>query len=251
LALLIVMAIAGVWRHRWWLAAVPALIAVGVVFAFVQPYLIPDLDPLRDPQAAANARELAAAEGIPGTPVRVQNTHNLGGQPNAEAVGVGPSQRVIVWDTLLQRFSASEVRVVLAHEFGHLSRHHLWKGLAWTALLALPILLVVELATRRRGGLYEPTAVPLAIFVVVALLFCLSPLQNAFSRRLESEADWVALETTHDPKAAQALFRRFTRIALVEPRSPGWAELLIGNHPDVMQRIEMAQAWRLRHPGGH
>jgi STE24 endopeptidase len=249
LALLVVMALAGVWRRRWWLAAAPALMAIGVLFAFAQPYLIPDIDPLRDPRAAADARQLAAAEGIPGTPVRVQNTHNLGGQPNAEAVGLGPSQRVVVWDTLLRRFPSSEVRAVLAHEFAHLSRHHLWKQLAWMALLLLPVLLAVELATRRRGGLYEPTAVPLAIFVVVALLFCLSPLQNAFSRRLESEADWVALETTHDPAAMQALFRRFTRIALVQPRSPGWAEFLLDDHPTGMQRIEMARAWRLRHSG--
>jgi STE24 endopeptidase len=179
----------------------------------------------------------------------VQNTRNLGGAPNAEAAGIGPSQRVIVFDTLLQRFSPAEIRVVLAHEFGHLSRDHLWKGLAWSALLLLPIALVVELVTRRRGGLYEPTAVPLAIFVVVALLFLASPLQAAFSRRLESEADWVALQTTHEPGAMEGLFRRFTRIALVQPDPPGWTKLLIEDHPSVMQRIEMAEAWRARYAG--
>ncbi len=245
LALLIVMAIAGVWRRRWWLAAVPALLAVSALFAFVQPYLLPNIHALRDPQVAADARQLAAAEGIPGTPVRVQNTRNLGGAPNAEAAGLGPSRRVIVWDTLLKRFPPAQIRVVLAHEFGHLSRDHLWKGLAWTALLLLPIALVVELVTRRRGGLYEPTAVPLAIFVVVVLLFLATPLQTAFSRRLESEADWVALQTTHEPGATQALFRRLSRLALVQPDPPAWTKLLIENHPSVMERIEMARAWPL------
>jgi STE24 endopeptidase len=247
LALLIVMALAGLWRRRWWLAAVPALLAVNVLFAFVQPYLLPNLHALRDPQVAADARQLAEAEGIPGTPVRVQNTRNLGGAPNAEAAGLGPSKRVIVWDTLLKRFRAAQIRVVLAHEFGHLSRDHLWKGLAWAALLLLPIALVVELVTRGRGGLYEPTAVPLAVFVVVALLFCVTPLQTAFSRRLESEADWVALQTTHEPGAMQGLFRRLSRIARVEPDPPAWTKLLIEGHPTVMERIEMAEAWRERH----
>ncbi len=247
LALLIVMAIAGVWRRRWWLAAVPALLAVSALFAFVQPYLLPNIHALRDPQVAADARQLAAAEGIPGTPVRVQNTRNLGGAPNAEAAGLGPSRRVIVWDTLLKRFPPAQIRVVLAHEFGHLSRDHLWKGLAWTALLLLPIALVVELVTRRRGGLYEPTAVPLAIFVVVVLLFLATPLQTAFSRRLESEADWVALQTTHEPGATQALFRRLSRLALVQPDPPRWTKLLLEDHPSVMERIEMARAWRARH----
>ena len=249
LALLIVMALAGLWRRRWWLAAVPALLAVSLLFAFVQPYLLPDLHPLHNQQVASDVRQIAAAEGIPDVPVRVQNTRNLSGAPNAEAAGIGPSQRVIVFDTLLQRFHPAEIRVVLAHEFGHLSRDHLWKGLAWMALLLLPIALVVELVTRRRGGLYEPTAVPLAIFVVVALLFLASPLQDAFSRRLESEADWVALQTTHEPGAMEGLFRRFTRIALVQPDPPGWTKLLIEDHPSVMQRIEMAEAWRARYAG--
>ena len=233
LALLIVMALAGVWRRRWWLPAAPALVAVSLLFAFVQPYLIPDLDPLRDPRVAADARQLAAEEGISGTTVRVQNTHNLGGGPNAEAAGIGPSKRVILWDTLLERFRRAEIRVVLAHEFAHLSRNHILKTFAWMALLALPIAFLVALTTRRRGGLFEPAAVPIAIFVVVALLFVLSPLQRAFSQRLEAEADWVALEATRDPGAAKALFRRFTRVALVQPDPPGWAGLLIDTHPSM------------------
>jgi Zn-dependent protease with chaperone function len=247
-ALLIVMALAGVWRRAWWVAAVPALLAVTLVFAFVQPYLLPDLHPLRDPALAAEAKQLAADEGVAGTPVRVQDTHNLGGGPNAEAAGLDGSRRVIVWDTLLRRFPPSEVRVVLAHEFGHLAHDHVLKGLAWTGLLAIPIALIVALATRRRGGIYEPTAVPLALFIVVALLFVASPLQNAFSRRLEAEADWSALQATHDPAAARALFRRFTRVARAQPTSPGWATLMLENHPTIMERIEMADAWRSLHP---
>jgi STE24 endopeptidase len=247
-ALLIVMALAGVWRRAWWVAAVPALLAVTLLFAFVQPYLLPDLHPLRDPALAAEAKQLAADEGVAGTPVRVQDTHNLGGGPNAEAAGLDGSRRVIVWDTLLRRFPPSEVRVVLAHEFGHLAHDHVLKELAWTGLLAIPIALIVALATRGRGGIYEPTAVPLALFIVVALLFVASPLQNAFSRRLEAEADWSALQATHDPAAARALFRRFTRVARAQPTSPGWATLMLENHPTIMERIEMADAWRSLHP---
>jgi Zn-dependent protease with chaperone function len=244
LALLIVMALAGVWRRAWWVAAVPALLAVTLVFAFVQPYLLPGQHPLRDPALAAEARRLAADQGVSGTPVRVQDTHDLGGSPNAAAAGIDGSRRVIVWDTLLHRFSAAEVRTVLAHEFGHHAHDHVLKGLAWAALLAIPIALIVALATRRRGGIYEPTAVPLALFVVVALLWIASPLQNAYSRRLEAEADWSALQATRDPAAAKALFRRFTRIALAEPTSPGWATLMLETHPTIMSRIEMADAWR-------
>jgi STE24 endopeptidase len=249
LALLIVMAVAGVWRRFWWIAAAPALVAVVVAFAFVQPYLIPDQHPLRDPEIAADADRLATAEGIPDTTVRVQNTRNLGGSPNAEAAGIGPSRRVILWDTLLQRFSRAEVRVVLAHEFAHLSRDHLLKLFAGMAMLALPIAFVVALATRRRGGLYEPAAVPLAVFVVTALLFVLLPLQTAFTRTLEAEADWISLQTTHDPAATTGTFRRLARLSMAQPDPPTWDYVLFADHPTVMQRIEMARAWKERNAG--
>jgi len=249
LALLIVMALAGLWRRAWWIAAAPALVAVTLAFAFVQPYLIPDQHPVHNPAIAVDARELAKAEGIPGTTVRVQNTHNLGGSPNAEAAGLGPTRRVILWDTLLQRFPPSQVRVVMAHEFAHLSRDHLWKEFGFLALLGLPIALAVALATRRRGGLFEPASVPLAIFIVAALLFVTLPLQTAFTRRIESEADWVALNTTHDPAATTGLFKRLGRLSRAQPNPPGWDQFLFGDHPSIMQRIEMAKAWKERNPG--
>jgi STE24 endopeptidase len=249
LALLIVMALAGVWRRRWWLPAAPALVAVGLLSALVQPYLVPGLDPVRDPQVAADARRLADREGVPGTPVRVQDTRDQGGGPNAQATGIGPSRRVILWDTLLTSFRPAEVRVVLAHEFAHLSRDHILKAFAWMALIGLPLAFAVAVATRRRGGMFEPAAVPVAIFTVVALLVVVAPIQNAFFQRLEAEADWVALQTTRDPAAAKSLFHGFTRVALVQPDPPGWADLLIYDHPSSMERIAMAQAWRSRHSG--
>jgi STE24 endopeptidase len=249
LALLIVMALTGLWRRAWWIAAAPALVAVSLAFAFVQPYLIPSQHDLHNPAIAADARELAKDEGIPGTKVTVQDTHDLGGSPNAEATGLGPTKRVVLWDTLLQRFPASQVRVVLAHELAHLSRDHLWKSFGFMALLALPIALAVALVTRRRGGLYDPASVPLAIFVVAALLFLALPLQTAFTRRIESEADWVALNTTHDPGAMTGLFRRLGRISRAQPDPPGWDQFLFGDHPSIMQRIAMARAWKERNPG--
>ena len=249
LALLIVMALTGLWRRAWWIAAAPALVAVTLAFAFVQPYLIPGQHDVHKSAIAADARQLAQREGIPGTKVTVQDTHNLGGGPNAEATGLGPTKRVILWDNLVQKFPNSQVRVVLAHEFAHLSRDHLWNAFGFMALLALPIALAVALVTRRRGGLYEPASVPLAIFVVAALLFVTLPLQTAFTRRLESEADWVALNTTRDPAAMTGLFQRLGRLAHAQPNPPGWDQFIFGDHPSIMQRIEMAKAWRERNPG--
>jgi hypothetical protein len=54
----------------------------------------------------------------------------------------------------------------------------------------------------------------------------------------------MALRTTHDSAAATGLFRRFVPTTLDEPNPSTVDYLLLENHPTIMQRIAMAQAWR-------
>jgi STE24 endopeptidase len=245
LVIAIVMGFAGWLRNRWWIPGVPAIVGVGVLVAFITPFLIPATHRLHDPAIRAAARRLEQTEGLPRVPLEVQDVHEFTTAPNAESVGLGPTRRVILWDTLLG-FPRREVRVVIGHELGHLKHEHIWKGLAWEAVFLLPIGLLIALATRRRGGLYSPRAVPLALLVFVVLQLAVSPLQNAVSSRMESEADWTALNATSDPAAATGLFRRLARTSLADPSPPGWWQALIGDHPTIMRRIEMVKAWQTR-----
>jgi STE24 endopeptidase len=245
LTLLIVMGLAGRFPRNWWLPAAPVFVAIAAFFVFTSPYLT-DAHRLRDPQLRADARALAHKEGLGDIPVEVEDVSSETSAPNAEATGLGPSRRVILWDTLL-KFPRDEVDVVLAHEFGHLARHHLPKLLVWYTLFAFPGAYLIAVATRRRGGMASPAAVPWSLLVVAALGLVALPLENAISRHVESEADWMALETTRDPDAAERLFQRFTRVALEQPDPPRWAELVTGNHPTIEDRIRMALAWRDRH----
>ena len=168
-------------------------------------------------------------------------------QANAYAVGLGPSRRVVLWDTLLDgEYSTAEVNAVVAHELGHHSSYHLAKGLAWYALLALPGTFLIALVTRRRGGMARAEAVPLGLLVVVALQLVAVPAQNWISRRMESEADWKSLQTTHDPQAMRSLFIRFSQDDLGDPSPPTWAYLLFEGHPTLAQRVAMADAWAER-----
>ncbi|HEY1365576.1 MAG TPA: M48 family metalloprotease [Gaiellaceae bacterium] len=247
LAILIVMGLAGRLPRYWWIPGAAVFVGLTLLFAFVTPWLIVNTHRLRDPQLVATARQLARAEGVPNTRVEVQEVRTETSAPNAEAVGIGPGRRVVLWDTLLDgRFNVREIRVVLAHEFGHLARNHIWKSVAWYALFALPGAFLIAVATRRRGGMARPEAVPLALFVLVALQFVAQPAQVAISRHLESEADWLALQTTRDPTAARQLFRDLGQAADDQPSPPLWDYILFENHPTIAQRIAMVEAWRAR-----
>ena len=249
MAILIVMAIAGPLRDRWWIAGGPAFVAVALAFAFLQPYLISDTHPLRKPAVAAQAKQLAREQGLPAIEVKVENVHRNTTAPNAEAAGLGPSRRVLLWDTVLDgRFNLRQLRVLLAHEFAHLSRDHIIKGILWFALFALPGAFVVAVATRRRGGMRDPRAVPLALFVVIVLQIALMPAQSLVTRRVEAEADWIALQTTRDPAAVQGLLQRLATTSLSQPRPPTWSYVWLDDHPTIIQRIAMARAWAKRHP---
>lgn len=246
-AVLIVMGLARRLGERWWLAGGVFVAGAAVAATFLQPYLVTGTRPIR---SAALRDTLAAYErqqGLGGVTVRIETVSDLTHAPNAFAYGFGRSSRIVVWDTLLDgRYSGAEVRAVLAHELAHLSRRHVMKGLAWFALFALPGAWVLARSTRRRGGLGEPAAVPVALAVLVGLQLASLPLQSAVSRRIEAEADWVALETTGDPPGAEALFREFTSVSLDDPSPPIWSYVLFSTHPTIVQRIAMARAFELR-----
>jgi STE24 endopeptidase len=245
----IAMGLAGVMRRWWWLAVVPAFIGLAALFTFVSPYLVPDTAPIRDPELVAEARALERIEGAPQARLREQDVHRFTTAPNAEALGLGSSSTVILWDTLLRDgFSREEIRLVLAHEVGHLAHHDPLKRLGWLALFLLPAWGLVALFTRRRGGFARPEAVPVAILVLVTFQLLATPFLNVTFRRQEAAADWAALQATHEPATTKALMRQLATKSLSNPDPPFWIYALYENHPTIMQRIEMAQGWEERSP---
>jgi len=247
LALLVAMALAAVLRRWWWLAAAPIFAGLALLSSFLSVYLIPNTRPLRDPGAQAALSSLARREGIPGTRAEVQEVARYTTAPNAESVGFGPTRRVILWDTLLDgRFTQRQVAVVLAHELGHLAHRHPLKRVGWLALFLLPAAALVALSTRSRGGLARPEAVPVALLVFVALQLLTQPAWNVIYRREEAEADWSALKATRDPNAAIGLFRQLALTSSSDPDPEGWSYVLYADHPTIVQRIAMAEAWQRR-----
>ena len=248
LQIAIVMVFARRYPRHWWLPVTPIFLGLATLALLVSPYLLAlSVDPPKSPQVRQDVQTLEQREGVSGTPVDVEEVSDLTTQANAFAVGVGPTTRVVIWDTLLDgRFSRGEIRVVLAHEFGHVARGHLWKGIGWAALFAFPLTFALAQITRRRGGLGDPGVLPYGVLVLVLLQLALTPAQNVVSRHVEAEADWVALQTTRDPASGRGLFEKFQETSLAQPNPPTWDYLFIETHPTIMQRIAMTEAWQDR-----
>jgi STE24 endopeptidase len=101
LALAIVMGLARKVGRLWWLPAAPIFVGLPVLLAFVSPWLLPT-HRLGDPQLRAAAMRLEAREGVSHVPVVVQDVRDVTSLPNAEAMGIGPSRRIVPWDTLVE-----------------------------------------------------------------------------------------------------------------------------------------------------
>jgi STE24 endopeptidase len=249
LSVLIVMGLARKLGQWWWIPGAAAFVALFALFVFISPYLTPETKPLDDPKLEVTAQRLAEKEGVEDVlPVEVEDVDEYTDAANAYATGFGPTRKVVLWNTLLDgRFSDRQVAVVIAHEFGHHARDHLPKAIGWYALFAVPGAFLIALATRRRGGMGQPAAVPVSLLVLVVLTLVATPVDNVISRHMEVEADWMALEATRDPEAATQLFQNFSTTSLGDPDPPTWAYLLFDSHPTLMQRIAMTEEWQDRY----
>ena len=247
LAIVVLVGLAGRFRY-WWALATIVFVAIAATFALVSGWLAAAYShPLRNPILAADVRRLERVEGVPGTPVSVQNVSSWTNQANAFTTGFGPSTRVVLWDTLLDgRFSRGEEDVVIAHELGHVRSRHIVKGIAWSALVIVATFWLLGLSLRGRGGVGRPENLPLVFLVLSVLALVTAPVQNVVSRRYESEADWRALRATKDPASMVKLFRSFEETSLEQPNPPAWDYLWLENHPTLMQRIAMAERFRER-----
>ena len=245
-ALLIVMGLARKLGDSWWLPGAGVFVVIAALFSFVAPYLDFTTTPLKDKALLEAAADYESKFGLGHVPLRVEKVSPDTDEANAYAFGLGPSRRVVFWDTILRKpFTEEEQKVVLAHELGHHSQEHLPKGLGWFALFAIPGAWVLMRATRRRGGMGDPAAVPLALFVVAILQLATLPLTELnISSRMEAEADWKALEVTRDPAGLEDLMVEFGKTSLGDPAPPLLAQIVFGTHPTLADRI--ADGARLR-----
>jgi STE24 endopeptidase len=245
--LAIAMGLARLLRRTWWMAAAPVFTGLVLLFAFLSPYLTPNLGKLHSHELRVAAKHLAKVEHVPDAKVSVDEVHAYTTAPNAEALGIGSTKRVILWDTLLRPpFTTKEVRPVIAHELAHLQRGHILKSVGLFGLFAFPLAFAIALTTRRRGGMREPGAVPLAILVLTLLSIVTTPLQNTFAQRYEREADWIALNATRDPATQRSTLHKLATTSLSRPDPPKLLQLMQDTHPTIMERIALTKAWEER-----
>jgi Zn-dependent protease with chaperone function len=167
---------------------------------------------------------------------------------NAALVGLGNTRRIILADTLLEKFNADEVEAVLAHEFGHHVHHHVFRNMVVQTLMTFLGFYLANLCLLRWGpalgfrGLGDVASLPLLVLVGLGLSFVLLPVINAHSRRLERQADAYALKAIPDKTAFITSMEKLAAMNLSERRPAAWIEFIFHSHPSIGKRIQIARA---------
>jgi STE24 endopeptidase len=164
---------------------------------------------------------------------------------NAYVTGLGPTKRVVFFDTLLRDFAPAEVRLVVAHELAHQRFRDVVRGLAYLAAVAPAGMFAVARAAERLvppGEERGPALVPAAALASALLVPALGPAANRLSRGLEVRADRFAMDLTGDPATLIDFHRRIALSNVADPDPPGWVRVLFGTHPSTVERIGHALA---------
>jgi Zn-dependent protease with chaperone function len=245
------------WWFYFWLVSLP----IGLCLFFLQPLVIDPMfhkfEPLtkKDPALTASLEKMVNRAGQDIPPERMfwmgagEKTTAL----NAYVTGFGASKRIVVWDTTIAKLNTPQIVFVAGHEMGHYVLKHIPKGIAFFAAL---LFLFFYLGYRflggmvaRWGGKWEVRAVgdwasfPAFMLLLSVFFFAFSPIESAYSRHYEHQADQYGLEVTHGltPDSGQVAAQSFQKLGdinLADPEPNPVQVFLFYDHPPIPDRIQ-------------
>jgi STE24 endopeptidase len=257
--LVLVLWLARRFPRRWWIIAGVILSVLTVVMVVVYPIVIDPLfvkrEPMTNPQVLDMANRLASRAGVKLDSVWLEKASLKTNRVNAMVTGIGPTKRIVVWDTLINNYPPDLVESVVAHELGHaVYRDVLWGALLYcVGTFAACAMLARLLRPRQRVGEITVTEqMPARVILVILLAFAVlsglaNPVANTFSRFLEARADQFAMNVTDSPDALIQLQTRFGKDMPHDVDPPAVYEFLMFTHPSTMNRIRAGEAWKQEH----
>ena len=239
------------WPAGWWVVSGAAFAVATIFLTNLAPVcIIPLLYSVRPLTRVRLIERLAGLAERAGVPVLRVDECAVGAttrRPRATLVGLGPTRRILLTDTLLADYTDDEIEVVLAHELGHHVHRDVWQRIGFELSVALTALLVGGWTVVRLGGLFGVVSVgdlaglPLMVLGAGGVVVATAPLGHALSRHHERRADRFAIRVTRNPAAFISSLRRLGAQNLVEERPSRLVELLCHTHPPLHRRLAAAR----------
>jgi STE24 endopeptidase len=229
----------------WWALGAIGSVALGALFAGLAPVLLDpvfnDYEPLAEGDLRSEVLALAQTAGVEVGEVYSVDASRRTTAANAYVTGLGPTKRVVLFDTLIDRYDRDQVRVVVAHELAHVRYRDVTRGVAYAALVAPPAALAVQrlswALSSERG---TPAALPVLALSAMVVAAPVGLIGNRLSRAVERRADAYSLELTGAADAFVSFERRIALQNLADLDPPTWVKKLLATHPSTAERIGAA-----------
>ena len=235
----------------WWLPVAGTLFIISIGLSRIAPivilplfYKLTPLDdtPLKEKIEALTASTKMIVEGIYSF-----NLSKTTKKANAAFTGIGKSKRILLGDTLMNNFSEEEIESVFAHELGHYSYGHIWKGITvgtlsiFLGLYLTSVAYSISLSWFGFSSITQLAALPLLTLWLGIYSLVTSPLGNILSRKHEYEADRYAVERTKNISAFISTMNKLAEMNLADRTPHPLIEFLFYSHPSIEKRIRAVE----------
>ena len=249
--------------RRWWLYSWMIVYALVIFVIFITPMVIDPMfnkfEPLdkSNPQLVDAIQKVTQRGGldIPRDRMFLMKASEKVTTLNAYVTGFGPSKRVVVWDTTIDKASTPETLFVFGHEMGHYVLNHIVIGIIAAGIgLFIGFYLLYRIANwafpryQQRWRMRELS--DWAALVMLLLAFSImgifgQPIGATFSRQLEHNADIYGLEVTHginanSQEAGAHAFQLLGELGLSYPYPSEFAVFWYADHPPIRDRVPFA-----------
>jgi STE24 endopeptidase len=237
--------------RRWWIYGSVVGIAMTLFFSLIQPIWIDPLfntyGPMKNKVLEGQILHLASKAGIENGRVYEVDKSKETKALNAYVIGIGKSNRIVLWDTTIDKLSTDQILFVMGHEMGHYVLHHIWWGLAFFSAMIFfvffltfkSVYFVLNKYHHRFGfsKVCDIAALPLFLLLINFFSLLTMPLQNYYSRTIEHNADIFGLEITKNNQAAGEAFVVLQEDNLANPRPGPLYTFWRCSHPPLADRV--------------
>jgi STE24 endopeptidase len=266
LALLVITLLFALIRSRprsWWLFAWLGAIPLSLFLGLIAPWYVDPLfnkfRPLQEtnPQLVESIVTLTYAAGhpVPRSQMFLMEASAKTNAVNAYVAGLGPSKRIVIWDTSIRKTKPEELLFIVGHEMGHYVLGHVVKGFAYFLALLFAALFLAYRSLQWTIARWGPAwgirsqsdwaALGALLLLFNIMSFFGEPIGNAISRMQEHAADAYGLQLIQGliPNANEVAAHSFQVLGeedLDDPDPPKFIVLWLYSHPPLNDRLRFA-----------
>jgi STE24 endopeptidase len=171
-------------------------------------------------------------------------------KPNAFFTGLGKSRRIVLYDTLIEKYTSDELITTLAHEMGHYKLKHMPKmviaAILETGLIFFTLSLFINNSELFAAFKMENLSVYASLvffgFLYSPISTIISIVMNIFSRKREYEADRFAVETTGKGEEMITALKKLSIDTFSNLTPHPLKVFFYYSHPPVLTRIQAIKA---------